>query len=228
MTPRSEHTTDTGAPVPPPATRYRLAGWRDPRLVAGVVVVALSVLGGSVLFAQADDTRLVWGVRRAVPVGAVLTPADLETRRVGIDDEAGRYLAASGSGPVGRTLRREVGAGELLPAGALDGGEGEVGVRVPLEVAAGDVPSSVQVGTVVDVWVVPDEPGSGTPTRAVRAAEQVRVVAISREKDAFAPQSGRPVIVLVPGAPDESALGALIGAAASGRVVLTQSQAAVR
>lgn len=220
MKPRSEHTPD---PPTPAASRLPTSGWRDPRLVAGVLVVALSVLGGAVLFARADDTTVVWAVRRALPVGATVAAGDLEVRRVGLEAvDLGRYLRATGDGPVGRVLQRELGAGELLPAGALADDDIEVGVRVPLAVAVADLPSSVQVGTGVDVWVTGRDEGTAAP--AERAFAEVRVVAITRDRDSFAPETVRSVVVLVPGAVQEEVLGVFLGRAAAGRVILTQAQ----
>lgn len=225
MTSRAVHTADREVVQPAPAIRHKVVGWRDPRLVVGVLIVATSVLIGSVVFAHADDTTLVWGVRRALPIGSTLTAGDLETRRVGLDGaDLARYLKASGAGPIGQVVQREVGAGELLPASALAAGGGEVGVRVPLSVGVADLPMSVQVGAVVDVWVTAREGIGDAPERATRAFDQVRVVAITRDRDSLAPETVRSVIVLVPGVLDEQTLGGFIGRTASGRVILTQAQ----
>lgn len=221
MTRRSEHTPQSSGPQAPVATRLTKPGWRDPRLVLGVLIVAFSVLGGAMLFARADDTTLVWGVRRALPIGTTLDAEDLESRRVKLPAaDLGRYLGVKGAGPVGQVLRREVGAGELLPAAAVALDGGEVGVRVPLAVAVVDLPSSVQVGSEVDVWVTPRDEAAP----ADRVLSSVRVVAISRDRDSFAPETVRSVIVLVPGTLAESSLGVFLGDTAAGRVILTQPQ----
>lgn len=225
MTSRALHTAERESLQPPPAQRHPVAGWRDPRLVVGVLIVATSVLIGSFVFAHADDTTLVWGARRDLPVGAALTAADLETRRVGLDSaDLRRYLRVDGAGPIGQVVQREVGAGELLPGGALAAAGGEIGVRVPLAVAVADLPTSVQVGAVVDVWVAAPRGTGDRSEPATRAFEQVRVLAITRDRDSLAPETVRSVIVLVPGAPEEEALGGLIGRTAAGRVILTQPQ----
>lgn len=211
--------------VPPAALRQKVAGWRDPRLVLGVLIVAVSILIGSAVFAHADDTTTVWGARRGLPVGAMLTAGDLETRRVGLGDaDLAPYLKVSGSAPAGQVLQRAVGAGELLPAGALRADGGEIGVRVPLAVGVADLPASVQVGTLVDVWVTEREGSADARERAVRAFPQVRVVAITGDRDSLAPETVRSVIVLVPGALEEATLGEFIGRTSSGRVILTETQ----
>lgn len=225
MKARVVHTAESDGAQPAPALRHQSAGWRDPRLVVGVLIVATSVLVGSVVFAHADDTTVVWGARRTLQIGATVSAEDLETRRVGLDAaDLHKYLKAAGAGPIGQVLQREVGAGELLPVGALAAEGGEVGVRVPLAVGVADVPASVQVGTVVDVWVTAREGATDGAAGATRAFDQVRVLAITRDRDSLAPDSTRSVIVLVPGALDERALGELIGRTASGRVILTQPQ----
>lgn len=236
MTPTTVHTAATppsgvpatGPDLPraPAAQRRQAPGWRDPRLVAGVLVVAGSVLLGSYLFARADDTTLVWAARRALPVGATLSAGDLETRRVGLAGlDRSRYLPVSGTAPAGRVLQREVGTGELLPSAALAAGQVETGVRIPLAVGAADLPDPVRVGTVVDVWLT-EAKGSGSwaGRPAERAFGPVRVVALPRSEDSLAPQSERAVVVLVPGVVPEEEVGRFLARAAAGRVVLTQSQ----
>src|SRR4051794_15748511 len=44
----------------PTATRLSARRWRDPRVVVGVGLVALSVLLGTTLLGAADDTVAVW------------------------------------------------------------------------------------------------------------------------------------------------------------------------
>ncbi|MCX6397001.1 MAG: hypothetical protein NTV23_10985 [Propionibacteriales bacterium] len=224
MTPRAAHTPGEPVPVPTAATRLRVAGWRDPRLLAGVLVVALSVVAGSVLLARADDATVVWGVRRAVLPGTPLAATDLESRRVSMDaDDLDRYLRAATEDPVGRIVQREVGAGELVPAAALAAAGETPGVRVPLAVGELDLPPTVRVGSVVDVWVVSDADRAPGARAAERAFAGVRVVALGGEQDSLGPQTSRAVVVDVPGTQQAAELGGLIGRTAGGRVILTQS-----
>jgi hypothetical protein len=91
--------------------------------------------------------------------------ADLERHRVRFGDagDLDGYYAASAAPPTG-TLRRAVGAGELLPRGAV-GGLGATGtVQVPVPVEPEQVPPSVGAGSVVDVYVL------GTGGRAAGGA----------------------------------------------------------
>ncbi|MFL6160271.1 MAG: hypothetical protein ACJ72D_29630 [Marmoricola sp.] len=210
----------------PPARRFNPAGWRDPRLVLGVVLVAGCTVLGSVVLAAADDTVAVWAVRRDEPAGIRLERSDLVQRRVRLTGGgARRYLRVGGPDPAGRTLVREVGADELLPAAAMATSTEPSGVQVPLDLAVGDLPTTLEVGDRVDVWVVPRE-GEGGTTRAAdavarRLLEQVVVVVLPHGDDPLAPTSTRAVLLRVPA---EADLAALLGATAAGRLVLTRPQ----
>lgn len=206
-----------------PATRYRVAGWRDPRLGIGIAMVAVSVLLGSLLFAHADDTVEVWGVVRDLPAGSTVHPGDLEPRRIRLaDGEPSIYLQVGGSGPTGRRLARPIGAGELLPAAALADSGAQSGVLVPLEVGDSDLPRSVETGSIVDVWVTPKD-AAGSKSFASRVLSAVRVVAAPDQQDALAPQSTRSVVVLVASSSERTALAEVIGRIAADRVILTQT-----
>jgi hypothetical protein len=186
-------------PESPPATRHRSVRWRDPRLVVGVALVAVSALLGAALLDGGDDTASVWAVRRALGAGQPVTSADLVPRDVGFGDAAAadHYVSASSPFPEGAVLTRDVGAGELLPRAAL-GSDAPALVEVPLTVPAEAVPATVRVGSVVDVWATPD------PDLAAADAEDaestlvfagVTVVAVSRSGGALGPTPTRQVIV---------------------------------
>ena len=115
-----------------------------------------SVLLGARVLAAADDTVAVWGVRTSLARGQAPTADDLVPVHVRFADPASAdlYVGASDGLPAGTVLSRDVSAGELLPRAALDG-SGEALVEVPLSVDASGMPSSVTVGSRVDVWVTP-------------------------------------------------------------------------
>lgn len=228
MTTTTGPQADAGGPrtsyAAPAATRSRRPGWRNPRLLLGLTLVAGSVVLGARLMAAADDTVGVWAVARDLPAGASLTGDDLERRQLRFPDAAtaDRYLAADRTLPEGAVLGRPVDAGELLPRSALDVDERADLVEVPIGVATDDLPATVEQGSVVDVWVSPAVPTtSGEPAAATRVLEGVVVVAVPRAGDSLAPEGTRQVIVGVPadGADD---LGEALGRAADGRVVVAR------
>lgn len=135
--------------------RAARAGWRDPRLWVGLLLVAGSVVLGARVLAAADDTVAVWAVTDDVGPGATLGEDDLVAVRVGFGDETDldRYLRADERLPAGAVALRGLGAGELLPRAAIGDADAAATVRLPLDVEPHLVPGTVGAGSVVDVWV---------------------------------------------------------------------------
>lgn len=207
------------APVPPPAVRLVRPGWRDPRLVVGVLLVCGSVLLGARLLAASDDTAPVWATRGPVAAGARLDQGDLTVVRVrfGSADEAARYLAADEDLDAALVATRDLGEGELVPVGAVDA-DAEALRELPLTVPAGAVPPGARVGARVDVWAVPRDAGAaaGTTPRGRLLLEDVPVLAVSGG-GVGGPEALRQVVVGVDGSED---VGELVDALAGGTALL--------
>lgn len=186
-----------------------------------------SVLLGARVLATADDTVAVWGTRTSLVRGQQVGADDLVPVQVRFADAdaADRYVAAADSLPEGSSLTRDLGAGELLPRAALSRGSEAGLVEVPLSVEATGIPSSVQVGSRVDVWVAPDADartvdGGG----AVRVLTDVPVLADggAASTTGFGGEL-RPVVVGV--APDaQEDLSQVLARITTGAVVLVRRQ----
>ncbi len=194
-------------PVPPPAVRLVRPGWRDPRLVVGVLLVCASVLLGARLLSSGDRTTPVWAAAGPVARGATLTAGDLRVVRVRFASEADarRYLAADaplGEGTDVLVATRELGEGELVPAGAVRA-DAEALRQLPLTLPAGAVPPAARVGAHVDVWAVPRDTGGAAPaaSRGRLLLEDVPVLAVGRG-GVGGPESLRQVVVGVSGSTD--------------------------
>lgn len=178
----------------PPAIRPRRSAWRDPRLAVGLLLVAGSVLTGASILGDADETTPVLAARQAMLPGAPVGAEDLVTVRVrfaGAED-ADRYLPAGAELPADAAVTRHIGAGELLPRGAVGTRAHEATLEVPLPVASERLADGVRAGATVDIWVTPD-PGGDTQGELV--AESVVV----RSADGAASGGGvRQVVVAVP------------------------------
>jgi hypothetical protein len=125
--------------------------WRDPRLLGGLLLVLLSVVGVAGLLRAVDTAEPVFVARHALTPGHRLTHDDLAVVHVRLAGVEQPYLSASD--PLGDTVVvRPVPAGELVPSSAV-GGADEVDLRpvtVPVDAGAADV---LVTGSVVDVWV---------------------------------------------------------------------------
>lgn len=152
----------------PAAVRARRPGWRDPRLWLGVAIVAICVVAGARLLAGADNTVAVWALRTDHAAGSIIGADDLVAQRVRFADDGalGGYYRVSDPMPTRLSLVRDVGAGELLPRGAIGAPSGARLARLPVSVDPSGVPAGLAPGTAVDVYVV----GRASVTGAAGAA----------------------------------------------------------
>ena len=187
---------DLPAPV---AVRLRRPGWRDPRLLVGVAMVAGSVALGSWVVRSAQTTVPVYVAREALVPGQRIAADDVVVADVQLADGAlERYLRADEPLPADAVAVRVVGQDELVPADAL-GSAADLDVRsvaIPLERA----PSrDVTVGALVDVWFSPAASGADVEAEDPRQlASSLPVAEVSRPERSLGGAGGSAVHVLVP------------------------------
>lgn len=195
----------------PAATRSTAPGWRDPRLWVGVVLVTGSVVAGARIMAGADDTTSVWAASGDLVAGQTLTSDDLTATRVRFAEAADgeRYLAVDEQLPDELTLVRAVEAGELLPASVLGAEAGEETVTVSIAVAPEHVPTDLETGSHVDVWVVGEDRRSGRAAELV--LDDIVIIDAPIVSDSFATSGNRQLVLAVP-VTDEEALARVLAA----------------
>ena len=203
-------------PASPPAARLRRPGWRDPRLLAGLVLVAGSVALGSGLVAAAADSVPVYVAVEPLVTGDALDPAVLAVREVRLAESLAQYLRADRDLPDHPVVVRTVGAGELVPVSAVASSP-DTGVRPVAISPSGPLPSGVVKGSTVDLWFVPER---GQGTEASGAPSQLAVRLTVSEVSAasgggFSVGSSSTVHVLVPA---RDLAGVLAARAAAGSV----------
>lgn len=225
--PDAEGRSRAHAAVPvPPAIRVAPPGWRDPRLWVGLLIVAGSVVAGSRLLAAADDTVRVWALAAEAGPGARIGEDDLVVRRIRFADadDLGAYYPVDEALPDPLRLARGIGAGELLPRGAVES-EDRLSdtVELPVALDAEQVPPVVGTGSVVDVYLVgaPDhdrgaEPAVEPGTPVLREATVVDAPAAD---SGFGAAGGRRQLVLA--VPEDAASSYFAAIAAREAPVLT-------
>jgi hypothetical protein len=191
---------DASPVAPPAATRASTPGWRDPRLWVGIAIVAVCVVAGARLLAAADNTVAVWAVADDMGPGDEVTADDLVSERVRFSDDTDldRYFTVDDELPADLELTRGIGEGELLPRAAVgaDGASGTLQVRIAVDNE--QVPSAVDAGSVVNVYLVS---ATGDGKRAAStgdaALEAVTVVDAPPVEDNFAATGNRTIDVVV-------------------------------
>ena len=160
-----------------PRERAPRSFWFDPRFGIGLALVVASVAGVVWLVSAADRTVEVWAARSALSPGDMVTGDNLVLRSVRLGDATDLYLGTGLLGDTGLVVTRAVAAGELVPASAVGAPEG-VQVASVVVTVRGDLPRSVESGSVVDLWSArqTEERDFGPPAVLVGSATVVRVL----------------------------------------------------
>jgi hypothetical protein len=210
------------APVPalqgqglpePVAARLRRPRWRDPRLLTGVVIVALSVAIGSWVVSSASRTVPVFVADGTLTPGEPVTADLLRVADVRLGAGTSRYLAADEPLPADLVALRVVDDGELVPLTALGAGADVRSVAVPV---ASGLSDRIRAGAVVDLWFVPDVPVTPGPVADApepsTLAQDVVVEQVDAEEGAIVVDGTVTLHVLVPTDSLPTVLAALSGA----------------
>ena len=137
------------------------------RIAIGVLVVALSALGASVVFSSATDRVAVIGLARDVPAGQAIDTSDLTEVSLSGGDGLATIAAADADQVVGRTAATDLSEGTLLTDAQLTDGpalpDGIVVAGAVLK--AGQYPVGLAVGDTVQLveTTAPDASGVGEP-----------------------------------------------------------------
>lgn len=188
--------TTTG-PASPAAVRWRRPGWRDPRLLVGLVLVAVSVGLGAWAVGSAARTVPVLAAADALVVGRSLDAQSLVVRQVQIADAERLYLRADADLSGDLVVTRAVGPGELVPVGAVSPAE-DLGLREVAIEAPGPLASTVVEGSRVDLWFVPAASTAVPLPQPRQLALDLAVAQVTVPTGALAVGSGATVHVMVP------------------------------
>lgn len=213
----------------PTAPRLRTPSWRDPRLLFGILLVAGSVVLGSWAVTAGQQTVGIYQVTETLPPGAELSSENLTVVQIRSADVQNNYLMAADDLPTGQITMRVLGRGEFVPHAAI-ATTAELEQR-PVAVPVGpELSATVQVGSTVDLWFVPQSARSANATSTTseqletpqpsELAKGLVVSEVTGESGGLIAGSGSSVHVLVPQDDLADVLGAL---AAQGTVSLVPS-----
>jgi hypothetical protein len=203
-------------PSSPSASRATRAWWRDARVIAGIVLIAVSMLVGARLLSGGDDTVPAWQATRDLAPGAVVGPDDVVAVTIP-SSLAGAY--ADGGGLPTAPLDRPLLAGEILPTPVPADGADARWVTVPVEPL--HAPVDLAPGERVDVWAT-----DGSDLGVVPVPELVLEGVLVSQVAADGVGLGGEYGVVLEIAPRDAA--ALIAAARSGGIDLVRVPAVTR
>ena len=159
------------------AARFRRPSWRDPRLLVGLLLVLLSVLGVVLLVAAANRSEPYYAAAEDLAVGQRITREDLTVVDAHLEEASSSYLTSREALQDNAVVTQRVPRGELLPTASV--GVADALDRTPVGIALGTpLPAQADPGSHVDVWVAePRMTGRGykEPEKLVTGAEIARV-----------------------------------------------------
>lgn len=181
------------------AQRLRKPGWRDPRLIIGLVLMALGIGLGSAIINAASNTVTVYAAAKTLTEGAALEPGNLVAKEVRIPDHERHYLTPEATDATwwqsDPRLARTISAGELVPLSALTNETNSQLRPVTFSVGVGSSEEGLDVGTVVDLWHVSDANSDDEPRLL---AQGLQVSGVSEESGPLALAGSKAVTVLIP------------------------------
>ena len=205
---------DRTAQVGSTTARFRRPSWRDPRLLVGLLLVLLSVVGVILLVATANRSAPYYVAAGDLAVGQRLTAEDLTTVDAHLQDASAQYLPAGDPLRENAVMTQRVTRGQLVPASAV--GTADALDRTPVGIAL-DTPLPAQAGpgAHVDVWVAAPKPtgrGYQEPRKLVTGAE---IAAVESKDTALGGSGGVTVHVLI----RQAQVGPLVDALGNGAKV---------
>lgn len=196
---------------PVEASRIRAPGWRDPRLIVGIILVLLSITGVVALIQTMDAREGYWAASVDLVPGAEVSAEDFHIVQASMSESSDRYWIADDQLPSKFLVSSTIRQGEMLPVQDVSNsdpdGRQQVGVRV-----SKDMPSAVTTGSRADAWVAlasADGRGFEEPTKLISNAE---VVGMNDNSSAFAAAETTTVYLML----SEEALPTVLDAQANG------------
>ena len=100
---------------PVEASRIRAPGWRDPRLIVGIILVLLSITGVVALIQAMDAREGYWAASVDIVPGAEVSAEDFHIVQASMSESSDRYWIADDQLPSKFLVSSTIRQGEMLP-----------------------------------------------------------------------------------------------------------------
>lgn len=183
----------------------RRPAWRDPRLIVGLALIAVSIILTTSIVSAARGGATVYRATQAILPGDVLGPHNIAPTRLDVDTSV--YATADALAP-GATVSEEVAAGEILRVSSIADTSAAAARRLVITVSD-SLPASVQAGDQLDLWSVQQSSGVQSGQGAVHLGVRATLVRVLEQTTSIAAKGTR-IEILV----DEASVGAVLEATA--------------
>lgn len=155
------------------APRFKKPGIKDPKLLVGIFIILLSVLGVVGLVRATNQTAPYYAVSKDIGIGEKISSENLTVVDVRLGDSSPVYIPAHQELEEGLVASRAISAGEILAESATTS-EVKDGRRLVTLLLDQYAVSGFQAGDMVDIWVSAKEENStrlGDPNVIAEGAE---------------------------------------------------------
>ena len=187
------------------------------RLIVSIALCSAALIASYAMSIAANHTEKFWIVMHPVASGTQLAARDLGLQSVSLGTSADRYLSHNAN-PIGSITLRNLTTGELLQGSALtDDSQAMNRQQLSISIRSVDLPSSVEVGEVVTIFQLHDTKNGESREPPHHIASGVFIASIDRKSSNFGGEVALTISV------DRDAIGALLDATTSGRLVIVKS-----
>lgn len=196
------------------APRFRKPGFRDPKLLAGVLIILLSVLGVVGLVRATNQTQPYYIASKNIGIGEKITTDNVTTTQVKLGESADLYLSAEQAIADGAVATRPLAAGEFLSPRSLST-EVSDGRRLVTLLLDHYAVAEYDAGDRVDIWVAYKTEGANSYGDPVVIAESAEVHSVTAQESVIG-GTGRSAVELWV---SQDVLPAVLGATSKGAII---------
>ena len=153
-------------------------GWRDPRLIIGIVLILGALLAGTMAVHLANRNERYYVAAQTLVVGSPIDPQKLKLVEMNPGQSGTNYLKV-GQLSKDRTLNRTVKQGELLPRSALS--KEKAGMRSLVLNLGTELPAGTEKGDALELWQLPASAHGSSDVEEQEYAQKLTGHAILRD-----------------------------------------------
>lgn len=178
------------------APRLKRARWKEPRLLLGLFLVAVSIVGIVFLVNAMDERTGVYVATADITLGEPLSENNVQIMQVQLGESLQHYLRADPNALDELRANTFIGAGQLIAHDFIT--DSDLGSRRPINIDLPvDLSPAITPGSRVDVWIAERESGTATYGTPALLATLVEVSARTERAAGLVGQRGVNLELLV-------------------------------
>lgn len=187
------------------------------RFVISLALFAAAFISAVAISFVSNKGAHYWVLTHNVAQGVQIKAADLAQTKASLGTNPAGYLSTKAN-PVGSITRRPLAFGEFISARSLSDDPSFLSTEtISISVRSVDIPSTISIGEVVDIFQLHDSKNGEAPQNPERISMSAFVQSIDRKGNALGGEVGLTISV------DRSEIPALLMATTSGRLVIVQT-----